>query len=222
MRVNDLVKLGVKPKRITDPFEYLEDLVRGKLVLNVGAAGGVEDYLPDNRLAWLHHRLDVAAAKLVGVDIDSEGIEYARGHGVEILNANCENMELGTKFDFVILSDVIEHMNAPVYAVQNLMRHLLPDGTLCITTPNAIAALGLGKILTGRSLNIYWDHVATYCPEHIQALCDRLGYRLDEVFFFDHVDRRTRINLVKSYVSAGIAAIYPRLASSFLAFVKHA
>lgn len=222
MRVDDLVKLELKPKRIAEPFAYLESLVNGKSVLNVGAAGGIQGYLPDNRLAWLHYRLDVAAAKLVGVDIDTEGIEYARSHGFEILNANCENMKLGTKFDFVILSDVIEHMNAPVYAVQNLMRHLLPGGILCITTPNAMAALGLGKILTGRSPNIYWDHVATYCPEHVQALCDRLGYRLDQVFFFDHIDRRTSTNLVKSYLSAGIAAIYPRLASSFMAFVKHA
>lgn len=222
MRVNDLVRLDVKPRKVVDPFSYLERLASGKDVLNVGAAGGVKGYLPNNRSVWLHHRLGEVAASLTGVDIDQEGIDHANKHGVEILNANCEDMNLGRQFDLVVLSDVIEHMNAPINAVENLMRHLSPQGVLCVTTPNATSGLAYGQILTGRFLNVYWDHVMVYCPEHIQAICDRCGFRLSDILFFDHIDRRTNFNIIKSYLNTTLSAIYPRLASSFMAVIRHA
>jgi 2-polyprenyl-3-methyl-5-hydroxy-6-metoxy-1,4-benzoquinol methylase len=222
MRVNDLVRLDVKPRRIVDPFSYLERLASGKEVLNVGAAGGVKGYLPNNKSVWLHHRLGAVAASLMGVDIDKEGIDHAYKYGVEIVNANCEDMNLGKQFDLIVLSDVIEHMNAPVNAVENLMRHLAPQGTLCVTTPNAASLLAFGQILTGRSLNVYWDHVMAYCPEHIQAICDRCGFRLVDIMFFDHIDRRTKTHAIKSNLAATLSAICPRLASSFLAVIRHA
>lgn len=222
MRANDLVRLEVVPRRLSDPFGYLESLVAGKAVLNVGAAGGIKGYLPGNRFAWLHHRLQVASASVIGVDIDKEAIEYARKYGVEILEANCENMDLNSQFDVIVLSDVIEHLNAPVNAIENLMRHLRPTGALCITTPNATSGLTFGQIVTGRPLNVYRDHMAIYSPEHIQALCDRCGFRLTEVLFFDHIDRRTLANTFKSYAITTVSRILPRLSSSFMAVVRHA
>jgi SAM-dependent methyltransferase len=221
MRIDDLVRLETKPKRITNPFEYLEKLAFGKMVLNVGAAGGVRVYLPGNEHIWLHHRLEKVSESIIGIDIDQDGIDFARSHGVDILNANCETMSMDKKFDLIVLSDVIEHMNAPVDAVVNLMRHLAHGGVLCITTPNAISALATGKILTGGTPNVYWDHVACYSPEHIQAICDRYGYKLSEVRFFDHVDRRTFGNKVKSYLASSISMIYPRFATSFMAVIKN-
>ncbi|WP_408939012.1 methyltransferase domain-containing protein [Haematospirillum jordaniae] len=122
----------------------------------------------------------------------------------------------------MVLLDVIEHVNAPVNAVENLMRHLAPQGVLCVTTPNATSGLAFGQILTGRSLNVYWDHVMAYCPEHIQAICDRCGFQLADIVFFDHIDRRTKSNIIKSYLINALSAFYPRLASSFLAVIRHA
>ncbi|BBN88770.1 class I SAM-dependent methyltransferase [Azospira sp. I09] len=222
MRVNDLVRLDVKPRKVVDPFSYIERMASGKNVLNVGAAGGVKGYLPNNQSVWLHHRLGAVAASLTGVDIDQEGIDHAYKHGVEIMNANCEDMSLGRQFDLIVLSDVIEHMNAPINAVENLMRHLSPQGVLCVTTPNATSGLAYGQILTGRFLNVYWDHVMVYYPEHIQAICDRCGFRLTDILFFDHIDRRTNFNTIKSYLISALSAIYPRLASSFMVVIRHA
>jgi SAM-dependent methyltransferase len=220
MRENDLVRLEATPRREADPFSHIESLASGRAVLNVGAAGGIKGYLPDNQAVWLHHRLAAVATSLIGVDIDQEGIDHARKHGVEILNANCEDMLLDQHYDLIVLSDVIEHMNAPVHAIQNLMRHLSPEGALCITTPNAASGLALAQILTGRPLNVYWDHVMGFYPEHIQAICDRYGYRLAEVLYFDHIDRRTSSHILKSYIVTALSMFYPRLASSFLAVIR--
>lgn len=221
MRSNDLTVLDVKPRRHASIFDYLLSQVKGKNILNVGAAGGVHGYLPHNRDIWLHHRLGLVAKELTGVDIDSDGIAHAKNHGVEILNENCESMSLDRRFDVIVLSDVIEHLNAPVIGVSNLMRHLAPGGKLLVTTPNPTALNLLVRTVLYRQLNVYWDHVGCFMPEHIQVICDRYGFKLKEIVFFDHVDRRNVVNKIKSHLAITATKINPRLATSFLAVIEN-
>jgi 2-polyprenyl-3-methyl-5-hydroxy-6-metoxy-1,4-benzoquinol methylase len=221
MRTNDLTTLDVTPKYISDVFAHILKHVQGASVLNIGAAGGVRGYLPNNRDYWLHHRLGLSASELLGADIDTDGIAYAKDHGVNIEYANCESMELGRKYDVIVLSDVIEHMNAPVTGVCNLMKHLQVGGKLFITTPNPTAINLLARAVLGRNINSYWDHVSCFSPEHIQTICDRYGYRLSCVYFFDHIDRQNLSNTIKSHGVRMISRINPRLATSYLAVIEH-
>jgi len=221
MRMNDLTILSVKPEYILDVFALIMKQASGKTVLNVGAAGGVRGYLPSNRESWLHHRLGLVSSELVGVDIDTEGIDFAKEHGVRIVNGNCEAMDMERKFDAIVLSDVIEHMNAPVTGVSNLMNHLHEGGKLFVTTPNPTAINLIVRSILGRNLNVYWDHVSCYMPEHIQTICDRYGYRLSGIYFFDHIDRQSFSNRVKSHLARVISRVNPRLSTSFLAVIEH-
>lgn len=221
MRSNDLTRLGVRPILEKNIFDRILRETRYKLTLNVGAAGGVQGYLPNNREAWLHFQLGRVAKELVGIDIDDEGIAHAFQHGVEILKANCESMDLGREFDVIVLSDVIEHLDAPVAGIRNLMRHLSRDGCLLITTPNPTAFNTIVRALTGRLINVYYDHVTCFMPEHIQGICDRYGYMAEGYFFFDHVDKRSVVNRGKSIAARLVSMINSRLATSFMAIVKH-
>jgi 2-polyprenyl-3-methyl-5-hydroxy-6-metoxy-1,4-benzoquinol methylase len=222
MKVDSLTRLSVKSVLENDIFGFIMRQAKGKSVLNVGAAGGVQGYLPSNREVWLHHQLGCVANDLVGIDIDEQGIAYAAQFGVEIANNNCETMDLNRKFDVIVLSDVIEHLNAPVTATNNLMRHLSDDGCLLITTPNPTAFNTLLRAMTGRLINVYYDHVTCFMPEHIQGICDRYGYTADGYLFFDHIDKRNLAVRGKSLVASMISSINPRLATSFMAIVKHA
>ena len=221
MRSNDLTILDVKPKYISDVFAHILNDVEGKAVLNIGAAGGVRGYLPNNREDWLHHRLGLATSELVGADIDVEGIAYASGFGMNIEYANCETMDMGRKFDAIVLSDVIEHMNAPVTGVCNLMSHLKNGGKLFITTPNPTAINLIARAILGRNMNTYWDHVSCFSPENIQTICDRYEYQLSGIYFFDHIDRQCLSNTIKSHVAKMISKIVNRLSTSYLAVIEH-
>ncbi len=77
MQRNEVVQLSVPPRVLADPFPHILDYARGKRVLNVGASGGVEHYLPMQRESWLHHRLGKVAAELVGIDIDADSVAFA-------------------------------------------------------------------------------------------------------------------------------------------------
>jgi len=220
MKAGDIVKLEVGLQKILDPFRLIEELVVGKQVLNVGAAGGVHGYLPANKDIWLHERLRRSANKLIGVDIDEVGISYAKEYGYDILMENCETMDLGKKFDVIVMSDVIEHVNAPVVAIRNLLSHLDDGGRLIITTPNALSGNICLRSLIRKDVNVFWDHVTTYYPEHFQAICDRLRCKLEAVYMFDHVDRRSIETLMKSMVFRLMTTISLRLASSMLVVIR--
>jgi len=220
MEANSLTRLDVEPRLTSDIFGYILSQTAGKTVLNVGAAGGVQEYLPHNREIWLHHRLGRTSRELVGTDIDEDGIEHARKHGVEILRLDCEVMQLGRDFDAIVMSDVVEHLDGPVRAICNLMRHLAPGGRMYLTTPNPTAFNAFARVLLRRELNVFWDHVSCYLPEHIQTICDRHGYCMKELRFFDHIDRQSVSNQFKSYLAKAASRINPRWATAFLAVIE--
>lgn len=219
-RVNDTVRVSAQMGILSDVASYILSQATNKSVLNVGAAGGVRGYLPHNKEIWMHYRLRNVARELVGIDIDQDGIRYAAKYGIEILDANCETMDLHRRFEVIVMSDVIEHLNAPASAIKTLVNHLEQGGKLLLTTPNPTHIGLLGRAVMGRELSIYYDHVGCFAPEHIQAICERFGYRMSQVYYFGHIDRRTRANAIKSIISRGIGRLAKRLSVSFLAVIE--
>ncbi|MEW6117632.1 MAG: class I SAM-dependent methyltransferase [Nitrospirota bacterium] len=221
MQKNETIELTVTMGTLPDVFQFILSLASGKSVLNIGATGGIEFYLPDNKELWLHHRLKKVANELIGIDIDSDSISFAARHGFDIINANCETMNLGQQFDLIVMSDVIEHLNAPGLAIQNLVKHLKPTGKLIITTPNPTYYGTLFRAIMGKRLNVYYDHIAFFLPEHLQAVCNRFGYRLSSIYFFGHIDNRSLINTIKSKIGIFWGRFSKRLYGSFLAVIEH-
>lgn len=217
---NDLIRLDVRLKKMRDPFEFIEQRAQGKRVLNVGASGGVHLYLPSNKDVWLHERLRRCADELVGVDIDKDSIEHAARHGYTILNENCETMALDKQFELIVMSDVIEHVNAPVTAIKNLLAHLADDGLFIITTPNATSGNICLRSMVRKDVNVLADHVTTFYPEHFQAICSRLDCQLESIHMFDHKDRRDGIKRFKSALFQAMTVISLRLASSMLVVIR--
>lgn len=221
---NYLVELKVKTETLKDPLNFIESKTKGKNVLNVGAAGGVntkEGYLPHNETNWLHSRIIENARNVVGTDIDDEAIKHARKYGYNIINENCEDMKLSQKYEIILMSDVIEHLNAPVIAINNLIdNHLTDDGTLIITTPNGTAANNFIRSISRKNLNIYYDHMAIYYPEHFQAICDRFGYTLKKIYFFDFTDKRTFIIRIKNLIFKLLSIMNPRLSSAIMVLIE--
>lgn len=220
MRVNDLVRLTCPVRAEPDVQSRILEAARGKSVLSVGAAGGVDYYLPDRPDLWMSERLRRVAGEFVGIDIDREGIRRAAGHGYSILEANCETMTLDRAFDLIVMSDVIEHVEQPPRALVNLVRHLGPGGKLFVTTPNATFVGGFLDALLNRPVGVYYDHVTLFAPEHIQAACDRHGLDLVEVGLFTQVDARTAGTRLKSMGIRILGRISPRLHNSFLAVIQ--
>lgn len=216
-----VARLERTPRHITDIGAYICKIAKGKNVLNVGASGNVEFYLPNNKELWLHYRLSTVAHEVVGIDIDKDSIRYSQENGIEILYHNCESMKLKRRFDIIVMSEVIEHLNAPGKAVQNLMNHLERNGKFLITTPNPMSMNILLRMLLRGNPGVYYDHVACFFPENLQALCNRFGYQLSQVLFFNPIDRRNKMLQFKSKTFLAFGLLVPKMSQSFLGIIEH-
>jgi len=213
VRYRDLVQLDIKLRHISDVDGYLLPRLTGKAVLDIGAAGGVERYLPYYIDQWLH-------AKIAAVAFDRDNIAQAARHGWKIAETDCESMKLNRRFDAALMMDVIEHLEAPGRAIVNVMAHVKPGGALYIATPSPTGPGDIVRAFRGEAPSVFWDHQCVMWPEHLQAICDRHGFVLRDVAMIAPHDERSRILLLKSAALRIIGSINPRLGQRWIGVVQ--
>ncbi len=220
MQREGVARVPVSMHHLNDVVEYILRRCQGKQVLNVGAAGNVERYFDDNLNQWLHHRLGSIAAKLIGVDIDSESVAFARQRGVaNLVEADCVTMRLAERFDVIVISEVLEHVEAAGQAFRNLLDHLVDGGEIVLTTPNPTYLMDVVRAFLGRAPAVYYDHVGAFFPENFAALCERCGATIIAGGFFTFYDYRPGYRL-KSRILAYTGRWLPRLHGSFVLVIQ--
>jgi len=107
-------------------YEYAENFVKNKTVLDFGCGSGYGTEM-----------LSKKAAKVTGVDISTEAVDYAKN------NYNSDNLDFKTiselkneKFDVITSFQVIEHVPNDIEYVTKLKKLLNPGGYLLISTPD--------------------------------------------------------------------------------------
>jgi 2-polyprenyl-3-methyl-5-hydroxy-6-metoxy-1,4-benzoquinol methylase len=213
------VVLTQKLKRLWNLEKFICARVKDKSVLHVGAAGNIYHYLPNNPELYFHYRLENHAAAVTGIDIDQDGIAHAATHGLKLECVDCQTMDMGRKFDVIVMLDVIEHLEHPGDALDRLCAHLNPGGEVIMSTPNPTSLGSFIKALFGQNMKIYYDHVTSFQPENFQVLCERHGCQQEEIRFFTHPNRWTLLSLLKSMLLSIIGSIFPRLSNAFLIII---
>jgi len=87
--------------------------------------------------------------QMVAVDVDEESIAYCRDkattHGLNNIDFRAgflhDVVEARGEFDWVVLADVLEHIDKPAEFLQSLKGYLKPDGKLWISVPNERTSL---------------------------------------------------------------------------------
>ena len=81
---------------------------------------------------------------------------------LKVARVNIENEPLpfdDNTFDFILLSEVIEHMEVdPMYMLSEINRVLKTGGTLVVTTPNCASTWAIHKILNGVEPYFYMQY----------------------------------------------------------------
>lgn len=164
---------------IPDSADFLRDFVAGRSVLDVGVVqhdlGKVE--LP----TWKHGRIKKWASRAVGVDILPGAVDElnARGFDVRCVDATSD-VDLGERFERVVLGDVIEHVDSPVGLLRFARRHLAPGGLVLCSTPNpffityVVQSLRFGRYIPNA------EHVVWITPTMALELAHRAELELEE------------------------------------------
>jgi len=142
---NSNLNISYPPKTRYEAAIYMAP-EKGKRVLDIGCGNGTILYNLRGRFDELH-----------GVELIPEQAEWAKktlSNCNGLINIKVGNIEEGCTypdnyFDYVIMTDVIEHIFDVKRIVLELIRVIAPGGRLCICTPNVAYIKRRLKLLFG-------------------------------------------------------------------------
>jgi len=187
------LKVPLSPTKYEDitRIDKILELTKGTSVIHVGCT----DHLPliDEKIKnnkYLHKLLVNNTKKCIGIDINKEAIDYLiQKHNftdlfcLDILKDDIiigENEEL---FDFVILGELIEHIDNPVDFLKMIRQKLQGKAQkILITTPN-IFSLHLVKDIKKNVEQINSDHRYWFTPYTLTKIATIAGFINCEIHF---------------------------------------
>jgi 2-polyprenyl-3-methyl-5-hydroxy-6-metoxy-1,4-benzoquinol methylase len=151
--------------------------------------------------------------EVLGIDVDESSIEHARRvnrfPNARFAAVSDENFDLREKYDLIICSEVLEHLQRPGPLLKTIVAHMKDDGLLLVTVPNGYGPrevfgraekfmrekLGLGKLLDRGRVRMKMLDAATKCAVHTS--------NPDQ----DHVQKFTLARLKELMEKAGLRVI---------------
>jgi len=164
------------------------DLCKGKNVLNVGCVGQDKFYESEN---WQHRKIEKVSNQTIGVDIQKEGILKLRDLGYNVV-LDTELDALNEKFDVIVMSDVIEHVNNPYEFLSFYADYLSEEGKMLVSTPNAFHFARFIWILLWKNYSVNEEHTLWYCPLTFSELISRTKLQINDLYWCeDYFDIKT-------------------------------
>lgn len=151
-------------------FNYILEKCKDKRVLHIGC---VDEGLTLERLEngnLLHIKLSKITNELHGLDISREGLKilWKAGYG-NLQEIDIEQpFVIGDRFDIVVISEVLEHLNNPGLALDNLKK--LNTQEFIFSVPSAFLRF-----------NEHKDHNFYFTTQSIRTLLEKHGYEIKEI-----------------------------------------
>jgi 2-polyprenyl-3-methyl-5-hydroxy-6-metoxy-1,4-benzoquinol methylase len=152
--------------------EFITKIKKHGRLLDVGCANG----------DFLHEMQDFPGWKLHGVEISTYASEMARvGYALDVFNGSLEEARYPDEtFDVITLWEVLEHLENPKNAVEEIHRILKIDGVLVLRIPNSDSwdARQFGRCWAGYDSP---RHRYAFNPETIKKLLLPLQFKIDQM-----------------------------------------
>jgi 2-polyprenyl-3-methyl-5-hydroxy-6-metoxy-1,4-benzoquinol methylase len=195
-----------------DRFERVRRHVDGRAVLDIGAGSGIR------RDDWMHGLIAEVASETVGIELDEPLAATARARGFTVISGDAHTIDVGRTFDVVFAGEVIEHLSCAGAFLDNMRRHLVRDGRLVLTTPNAFAISNFVYRIGGMP-RVNRQHVCWYDEITLGQLLARHEFEVVEVEYLPH---RTP-GRARAAIASTVRALLPdRLAQNTLLVVARA
>lgn len=167
-------------------FDYILQRVAGKSVLHVGCADHAE--LLEKKMrdgTWLHGCITGVAARCLGVDVNEHAVaELNTRYGcdnVAVLDMFSQDERLAGWWDYIVLGEVLEHMDDPVGFLRRLREtYAGRAGAVIITVPNAFFYKNFKLALRGQEV-INTDHRYWFTPYTLAKVLTVAGFEVRDV-----------------------------------------
>jgi|SRR5581483_6613472 len=173
---------------LVDRVPWLEASARDASVAHLGFVDAARGEDKRESGTWLHERLARSAARLIGIDDDSDGVERARRAGFEAYRCDLQDVDavsaLGLRpAELAIAGELIEHLDCPGRFLDAVRSLVVDGGRLILTTPNATSLTNLVVAVSRRE----WSsphHVGMYSWRTLSSLLGRHGWEAQEILFY--------------------------------------
>lgn len=118
--------------------------------------------------------------RLYAMDVDASALRFAASRGLAQLSHGSlpDNIPFGdTRFDLVVMTDVLEHVQDEVGSLRALGARLNPGGRLLITVP-ALPWLWSEH-------DVMHHHLRRYRPDQLTAVVGAGGFKVDYLSYFN-------------------------------------
>lgn len=140
-------------------------------VLDVGCGNG-----------FLLRRLKEKGCQVEGIDLDDDLVEFGRKVlGYQVTRQNIEDFQPASRYDAIVMTDVLEHLAAPGPVLRKLRELLVPAGLLVVKVPNW--QVGRFHVLLAReperyqpNLHIQVEHLNYFSASTLRKMLDMAGF----------------------------------------------
>lgn len=210
MDKNEL-KSFTKNAKTVSKDQLLLTYCSGKDVLDVGCIGQDRDF---NAPEWLHNKIRARARSIDGVDILEDQIAKVKAMGYSMYHVN-ELELLKKKYEVVLMSDVIEHVDNPVEFLRFYASFLREGGIMCISTPNSNRADNFIQILFSNNYSVNPEHVFWFCPRTFSEVVRRADLRIIDFFWAGHYFSYSQVKGVYAKFKLRLIRILNGMRSNF-------
>lgn len=211
-------------KRIVTPKDFTyrhiisllnKYLKQNQKILDIGCGAGTVDFF----LASKGHRvlgIDISENALRTARINAKRFKLEKKARFKLLNFPQE-FPAG-KYDFIICSEVMEHLPNDKKAVATITKLLKKEGLIFITTPSSASILE--KLHLMKKYNKRVGHLRTYSEKKWRGLIQKQGLRVLEIKQNEGIFRKLLYVLKLGRYPVKIANKYP-LISDMLTFLDN-
>ena len=157
-------------------------------VLDIGCVGmgsndvyGGEDFI--------HDKIKKRANFLLGLDINSEGVEMMKSKGFNMICQDAqEHFNLNRKFDIVLSEENIEHISNLKTYLENVRNHLEEEGLFLITTPNILCIDFIIHRFLFKKPRANPTHTHYHIEDTIKCLLESNGFEVVKIEKFQAIN----------------------------------
>lgn len=115
--------------------------------------------------------------KIIAADASSDSLEILKNKGIMTLKLKLPEVEIKSKYDLILLLDVIEHVSDDQKTLINIKKILNKNGKIIITVPAF-------KFLWSKKDEEY-GHFRRYTKKELRDKIKRTGYQIDYLSYYN-------------------------------------
>lgn len=201
----------IRKAKVAEKQSKILELCTSKTILDVGCVGQDVSYENPN---WLHNQIKKICISIDGVDIEENGIKILKEKGYSIFHVN-ELSALNKKYDIILMSDVIEHVNDPVGFLSFYSKFLGESGVMIITTPNAHGIRNFSSIIIRNDYSLNPEHTFWFCPKTLTEVVDRASLNFVDFYWLKEYFKAKEIKSIIHRFIFWFNSVLAKLRSQF-------